>query len=464
MKKRIAVITIGGTFFMKGKTLKPSEVQLPPLRALKPPEITSHRFETLEKFQPEQVEIEHHPLFNIDSSEIRTEHLNDLGEKITELSNNSTVDGIVVLSGTDKMHAIVTRMAHHLHNLKKPVIFTGAQVQISQQGSDARLNYEQAVRAAYDLSKGKLRSVLLCFGLGGKKFGGELYHPLNALKAQSEKLAAFDHPYKRVVGTVTYEGGVKTTALGKKMLHVKERWVKRYGLGTMELARRLPGRKQERETEFTPVREGLMEEVKLSETKAINRIYIDKAARVIKLEGTGKGNVYRDALEKVAKLARGRPVIVTTEAGAYVDLTAYEPGLIALQKGMLPSGGLISTSAGIRAEYMAHQLPEIIDYSHKHPKGEITQEEFQRKLFAALYLSGAKFHGREAKQRHEKALGIQIAKSDLLINTKIEDALEIAARTLFKPTPRGKTKKKQSKYEKIRVGGRNEQFRSQAIP
>lgn len=422
-KKRIAVVTIGGTIFMTGAPLAPGEIKLPPLRAPYgrsrtpfPPASGQRALELHTSFgspiSPEEIETEHHPLYNLDSSEIRIRQLNQLGEKLTALSNNPGIAAVVVLSGTDKMHRIVTRMAHHLHGLKKPVLFTGADMPLGKRGSNAQRNYEQAMRAAYDLSKARLNQVLLLFGkrpLANTKRKppsvGEIYHPLNALKAHATRDDLFHHSYKRVLGEVTWRRGTRLFTLG------------------VQLGRKAKSSLQT--TTFTPVEEDLLEVVEIPETKSLNKFgKINKNAKVIVLRAEGKGNVIREALKKLAKRAKGRPVIITTEAGAHVDLTAYEPGRVALRKGMLPSGGLIPVTAEIRAEYLAHQMPEIERYAEdaNKPSGT-TAEEFKRKLFAALYLSGAKFTGRDTKKKHEAELGIKIMKEDVLINASIQEAL-----------------------------------------
>ncbi len=435
-KKRIAVVTIGGTMFMQLKrALRPGEVTLPPLRESKDPMPQGFSGKPI---RPDEVIIEHNPLFNIDSSQIRRYHLNKLGEEIAKLSNDDGIDGIIVISGTDRMHRIVTRLAHHVHDLHKPVVFTGAQVPISVDGSDARRNYEHAVRAAIDLATMRLNNFFLVFG-GSRQKGGEIQHPLNMLKASATSLDAFDHPYKRVVGHVTWSGGVKTSKLGKQMavrsglkrvrqavqlakraaktgrptesvVHIARAW--RHGMTTS------------RQTAFTPIRKDLIDVIEISETKTISEIKLNPRAKVIILRASGKGNPIEKVMRQVNRLAAGRPVIVTTEAGADVDLTAYGPGQEALRKGMLPCGGLITQSAEIRAEYLAHHMDKISDYAKNKKTKEMSVNEFKRRLFAALYLSGAKFRGgSEVRKKHENSLGTKILGYDVVTNQPIEEAL-----------------------------------------
>ncbi len=428
-RKRIAVVTIGGTPFMQGERLKPGEVKLPPLST--PSKQRTPVQLPLFGYSPEEtensIEINHHGLFNIDSSQIRTRRLNELGQKLAELSNDKTVDAVIVVSGTDKMHRIVTRMAHHVHDLKKPVVFTGAQIKSSQQGSDFPSNYRHAVRAAYDLSEHGINQVVLCFGLGKPNLGAEIYHSLNALKHRAERLDAFNHEDKRLVGTVKLDTGIALTHLGQ------------------HLARRETKRKPPGKTTFTRFHDDLLDVVEVPETKSIKRLFISRKARVISARGSGKGHLVAKALRAIAERAHGRPVIITTEAGAHVDLASYAPGADALQKGMLPSGGLIPISAEIRAEYLAHHMREIKRYAEQHCPPETTPVEFQRRLFAALYLSGAEFKGKNTKEKHEAALGIKIPNHEVLINKTIQEALIQVHNDIKNLTPT--TKRKLRRYD-----------------
>ncbi|MFH0713371.1 MAG: asparaginase domain-containing protein [Candidatus Micrarchaeota archaeon] len=418
-RKRIAVVIIGGTVFMrlKGETLEPGEIKLPLLRPQGKPAWC------IDEFRPGNVEIQQHFLYNIDSSRIDVKRLNQLGKKLVQLSNDKTIDGVVVISGTDRMHKIVTRLAHHLHDLHKPVVFTGAQIELAKQGTDAKRNYENAVRTAWYLSVAKYPNVVLCFGRDRIEQGADVHHSLNALKLKSSELDAFDHPHKRVILQAHYDGNVRLTGWGKKLL------------GSKSLRALYRSKKERHEaplTTFTPVREDLLDNIEVSETRSIQGIRISKTAQVIALRASGKGNVAKNVLETVAKRAGNRPVIVTTDAGADVDLAAYKPGREALQHGMLPSGGLIPVSAEIRGEYLGHEMAKIDNYVLRNCPRETDKNDFKRKLFAALYLSGAKFHGEATKRKHEDALGIKIPNFDLIINRPIEIALVRAHKEMLR--------------------------------
>jgi L-asparaginase len=74
----------------------------------------------------------------IDSSNIQPVHWKMIGEIIFE--NYQEQDGFVVLHGTDTMSFTASAISFMLPGLAKPVIFTGAQLPISEPRSDAREN------------------------------------------------------------------------------------------------------------------------------------------------------------------------------------------------------------------------------------------------------------------------------------------------------------------------------------
>jgi L-asparaginase len=125
---RILIIYTGGTF---GMTYDPNGVlipfdfnlileHLPTLKNLAL-ELTVVSFET-----------------PIDSSNIDPEHWQVLARIINQ--NYETHDGFVVLHGTDTMAYTASALSFMLEGLNKPVIFTGAQLPITEARSDAREN------------------------------------------------------------------------------------------------------------------------------------------------------------------------------------------------------------------------------------------------------------------------------------------------------------------------------------
>ncbi|GHN01478.1 L-asparaginase 1 [Cytophagales bacterium WSM2-2] len=82
----------------------------------------------------------------IDSSNVQPEHWQQIATLIFE--NCSHQDGFVVLHGTDTMAFTASALSFMLPGLAKPVIFTGAQLPISEPRSDARENLITALEIA----------------------------------------------------------------------------------------------------------------------------------------------------------------------------------------------------------------------------------------------------------------------------------------------------------------------------
>jgi L-asparaginase len=89
----------------------------------------------------------------IDSSNVDPSHWKMIGEIIE--SHYSENDGFVVLHGTDTMSYTASAMSFMLQGLDKPVVFTGAQLPISEPRSDARENLITSLEIAAAKKNGK---------------------------------------------------------------------------------------------------------------------------------------------------------------------------------------------------------------------------------------------------------------------------------------------------------------------
>jgi len=142
-RSRILIIYTGGTFGMtydKDGVLIPFDFasileHLPALKNLLL-EMTVVSFET-----------------PIDSSNINPMHWQVIGEIIH--ANYDSNDGFVVLHGTDTMAFTASAVSFMLEGLSKPVVFTGAQLPISEPRSDARENLITALDIASARKEGK---------------------------------------------------------------------------------------------------------------------------------------------------------------------------------------------------------------------------------------------------------------------------------------------------------------------
>jgi L-asparaginase len=121
----------------------------------------------------------------IDSSNISPEHWGILGNIIFE--NYDSHDGFVVLHGTDTMAYTASALSFMLEGLAKPVIFTGAQLPITEPRSDARENLITALEIASAKKDGKPLVPEVCI-----YFDYELLRGNRSKKVESMQFDAFD--------------------------------------------------------------------------------------------------------------------------------------------------------------------------------------------------------------------------------------------------------------------------------
>jgi L-asparaginase len=174
-KGRILIIYTGGTFGMtydNDSVLVPFDFSLilehlPTLKNLAL-ELTVVSFET-----------------PIDSSNIDPEHWQVLAKIIYQ--HYESHDGFVVLHGTDTMAFTASALSFMLEGLAKPVVFTGAQLPITEPRSDAREN----LITALDIASAKKNNLPLvpevCI-----YFNYELLRGNRSKKVESMQFDAFD--------------------------------------------------------------------------------------------------------------------------------------------------------------------------------------------------------------------------------------------------------------------------------
>src|ERR1700755_1262694 len=104
-------------------------------------------------------------------------------------SNYDTVDGFVILHGSDTMSFTASALSFMLQNLAKPVIFTGSQLPISAIRTDAKENLMTAIEIAKAKKKDRSRVPEVCIYFDYKLFRGN-----RAFKYNSSKFEAFRSP------------------------------------------------------------------------------------------------------------------------------------------------------------------------------------------------------------------------------------------------------------------------------
>ncbi len=100
-----------------------------------------------------------------------------------------TVDGFVILHGSDTMAYTASALSFMLQNLAKPVIFTGSQLPISAIRTDAKENLMTAIEIANAKKNDKARVPEVCIYFDYKLFRGN-----RSFKYNSSKFEAFRSP------------------------------------------------------------------------------------------------------------------------------------------------------------------------------------------------------------------------------------------------------------------------------
>ena len=210
-KARVMIIYTGGTFGMAYDAhgvLVPFDFslileQLPTLRNLFL-DLTVISFE--------------HP---IDSSNVDPSHWKMIGAIIEEHYHSQ--DGFVVLHGTDTMAYTTSALSFMLQGLNKPVIFTGAQLPISEPRSDARENLITSLEIAAAKRDGKAVVPEVCL-----YFDYELLRGNRAKKVESMHFDAFESenypPLAKAGVKIDYNfPAIKSIAAGEK-LHLRSQF------------------------------------------------------------------------------------------------------------------------------------------------------------------------------------------------------------------------------------------------
>ncbi len=177
-QKSIMIIYTGGTIGM---------INQPGSRSLAPfdfEQILRHVPE-IEKFGYKFTPVTIHPV--VDSSNIKPATWVRMAELIEEAYDS--VDGFIILHGTDTMAFSASALSFMLQDLNKPVIFTGSQLPVSTLRSDARENLISSIEFAAAEKDGAPRVPEVCIYFEFKLLRGN-----RTTKQNSEDFNAFFSP------------------------------------------------------------------------------------------------------------------------------------------------------------------------------------------------------------------------------------------------------------------------------
>ena len=162
MAKKVLLITMGGTIAGNVATTKKAvgeEVKGAEAFA----ELLSATCDSIKRTTKIEVEIDHHEVDNIDSSNVTKEHWTKLANVVKERYDD--FDAFLITHGTNTMGYSAAALSFSLANLDKPLVITGSQVPSGMPGSDAIMNLENALRVCVREEEGeRIKGVVAVFG------------------------------------------------------------------------------------------------------------------------------------------------------------------------------------------------------------------------------------------------------------------------------------------------------------
>ena len=126
-------------------------------------------------------------LLNIDSSNISKKHYILMLDTLEK--NYDNYDGFVITHGTDTMAYSTSMLTCAIENLDKPIVFTGSQLPIKAEGTDACRNVRDAFLAASD----NVYGVFLAFN-------GDIHYGDSVKKVYSENFTGFLSINNKIAG------------------------------------------------------------------------------------------------------------------------------------------------------------------------------------------------------------------------------------------------------------------------
>ena len=317
---KVLLLHTGGTLGMVGTPLVPDAYGSRLLEAV--PELL------------QLADIDIHIVCNLDSSDLGPSEWGRLASTIAD--HHTDYDGFVIVHGTDTMAYTAAALSYALEGLGKPVVMTGAQRPLSALRTDARRNLVDAVEVATS----DIPEVAICFD-------GLLLRGCRAVKNDARSYRAFASP------------GVPPLA---KM---------GIDLDVSELVRRdLPPFAAhpvfDPHVDVVYVTPGMRADTILRRTR-------DPQLRGLVLAAFGVGTVPKPIRAIAPQLgeavARGLEVLVVTQRGGKVNLSAYQSSEGLLEAGCLP-GGTMHVEAAVPK--LMHALARFPDRGARH--GYLTRD------------------------------------------------------------------------------------------
>ena len=299
MKKRILILTTGGTIEMK----KAKGGVMPDVND----KVLVKSFEYLDTF----IDYDHIEICNLPSPHIDMDILDKLYKTIIDKINN--YDGIVVTHGTDVLEDTAFFLNTTIKT-DKPIVLTAAMRSMDEIGSDGPRNLISACRVAAS-PKAKKMGVLVVTN-------DEIHYGEDVNKTYTSNVSTFDSPGFGPLGIVDDDGIIFYRQPTKRKVHKYEGF----------------------ETKVAIIK------ARLGDEGLLAKHALDTYKGVV-VEGFGRGNVPPKLARVLKKYAKIKPIVLATRCfkGRVLDVYGYEGGGKDLEEaGIILAHYLTTQKAAIR--------------------------------------------------------------------------------------------------------------------
>ncbi|MEM7827514.1 MAG: asparaginase, partial [Candidatus Aenigmatarchaeota archaeon] len=274
------------------------------------------------------IKIKTKSLFRIDSSDMQPEFWIDIAKTIYAEIEKNKYNGVVITHGTDTMSYTASALSFLLQDLNVPIVLTGAQLPLSEPGSDVKRNLLGAIKVAAETDIGEVVIV----------FNGNILRGCRSRKVKETGFDAFQSINSPVIGRVLET--VKITSNYRKISNKKPKLYTELEKN-VALLKLYPG--------FSP--------------DIFHRI-IDMGYKGFVVEGFGACNVPVNYNSLISCIQRAKneniPVVISTQCVDGYDWThLYENGQKALQAGGIPAYDMLSETALVKLMWVLKQTDDM---------------------------------------------------------------------------------------------------------
>lgn len=268
----------------------------------------------------------------IDSSDVEPTLWQDLAKLIE--SEYESYDGFVILHGTDTMAYSASMLSFMLHNLRKPVVFTGSQLPIGEPRTDGKENLVSSVEIAAAKDRdgnAVVPEVCICFH-------SLLLRGNRSIKTDATGFEAFSSPNYPPLATAGIE------ILYNHPYILKPRTDEPFSIHT----------KLDTRVAILRIHPGITEQV-------VKDILLGDGSRAVILETYGSGNAisrpwFTDIVAQAQR--RGKILVNVTQCNkGLVDMDLYATGMALKKAGVVSGRDLTVESALSKLFYLMGESP-----------------------------------------------------------------------------------------------------------